>query len=85
MFVFGRSMCYKRKAVSQKCRSQSGLKGKSQEYGDVSYRETPRSISNLAVKPINADDSECENRKSPDRKEAFFSEKSEGSASFFVP
>ena len=28
----------------------------------------PVSISNLEVKPTNADDSECENRKSPDRK-----------------
>ena len=43
----------------------------------------PVSISNLEVKPTNADDSECENRKSPDRKEAFFSERSEGNASFF--
>ena len=44
----------------------------------------PVSISNLEVKPTNADDSECENRKSPDRKEAFFSGKSEGNASFFL-
>ena len=50
---------------------QNRIEGKKLKYGDVSYREIPRSISNLAVKPINADDSECENRKLPDRKEAF--------------
>ena len=76
-------MWYKRKADPEGTGQPPIPEGKSQQYGDVSYRETPRSISNLAVKPINADDSECENRKSPDRKEAFFSERSEGNASFF--